>query len=192
MDQSRSIPDGELIEKFTSGDVGAFEALVMRYQKPVVNFIYRMIGDFEEAEDLAQEAFINVYRSAHTYEGRSSFSTWLFKIASNLCYDSLRSSSHWDFIHLDAEDGKVRERLLGGNATPSPQRLAENSELARFIEAAIGRLPVQNRQAIVLREYYGFSYREIAEIAGCSEGAVRSRIHDARRQLRKRLSFLLE
>ena len=187
-----SIPDEELIKRFTSGDVEAFEALVAKYQKSVVNFIYRMIGSFQEAEDLAQEVFVRVYRSVHTYEGRSSFATWLFTIASNLCRDNLRSSSHWDFVFLDAKKEAVQEELLGESNSPSPQRLAENFQSARFIETAIGKLPFPNRQAIVLREYYGLSYREIAEVAGCTVAAVKSRIHGARSRLRKQLGFLLD
>lgn len=192
MNRIRSIPDGELIKNFTAGDIEAFEALVVRYQKPVVNFVYRMIGSFQEAEDLAQEVFIKVYRFIHTYEGRSSFATWLFTIASNLCHDNLRYSSHWDFVFLDAKKETIREQLLGESTIPSPQRSAEDSELARFIETAIGKLPFQNREAVVLREYYGLSYKEIAEVADCTVAAVRSRIHEARKRLRRQLGFLLD
>jgi RNA polymerase sigma-70 factor (ECF subfamily) len=192
MNQSCSIPDEKLVKEFTAGDIGAFESLVVRYQKPIVNFIYRMIGNFQEAEDLAQETFIKVYQFAHTYEGRSSFATWLFGIASNLCYDNLRAKSHWDYVFLDAKKEAIREQLLGESAIPSPQQSAENSELAKFIETAIGKLPVQQRQAIVLREYYGFSYTEIAEVTNCSVAAVKSRIHKAKLQLRKELRFLLD
>lgn len=192
MNRPHSIRDEDLVKKFRAGDIEAFESLVMNYQKPVVNFIYRMIGNFQEAEDIAQEVFIRVYRFVHTYEGRSSFATWLFGISSNLCYDSLRASSHWDFVFLDASKERIKEQLLGESTNPSPERLAENSELANLIETAIGKLPFQNRQAVVLREYYGFSYKEIAEIADCTVAAVKSRIHEARKRLRKQLSFLLD
>ena len=192
MSQSYPISDEELVKKFTVGDINAFEALVVRYQKSIVNFIYRMIGNFQEAEDLAQETFIKVYQFAHTYEGRSSFATWLFGIASNLCYDNLRAKSHWDCIFIDEKKEAIREQLLGESAIPSPQKAAEDSELADLIETAIGKLPVQQRQAIVLREYYGFSYSEIAEVAKCSVAAVKSRIHKAKLQLRKELRFLLD
>jgi RNA polymerase sigma-70 factor (ECF subfamily) len=188
MSQPYSISDDELIKKYTTGDVKAFEELVERYKKPIVNFIYRMIGDFQEAEDIAQEVFIKLYWSAHTYEGRSSFVTWLFKIASNLCCDNLRAKSHWECISLES----VKGQLLEDSIFPSPQTSAENSELARYIEVAIGKLSVQQRQAIVLREYYNLSYTEIAEIEECSVTTIKSRIYKAKQQLKRRLNFLLE
>jgi len=188
VNQSCSISDDELVKKFTVGDVRAFEEIVARYQKPVVNFIYRMIGDFQEAEDIAQEVFIKLYWFAHTYEGRASFSTWLFRIANNLCCDSLRVKSHWDCVSLET----ILNEPLQGSTAFSPQRSAECSELARIIETAIGKLPVQQRQAIILREYYGFSHSEIASVANCSVTTVKSRIHKARQRLRRQLRFLLD
>jgi RNA polymerase sigma-70 factor (ECF subfamily) len=192
MSRSRSTLDNELIREFKAGDTRAFEAIVVRYQKPIVNFIYRMIGDFQEAEDIAQEVFIKIYRFAHTYEGRSTFASWLFGIASNLCYDSLRTRSHWDRVFPDAEETAVREQILGESKAPSPEELAENSEIARFIESAVGQLPIQQRQALVLREYYGLSYKEIADAANCSVAAVKSRIHKAKQRLGRKLDFLLD
>jgi len=190
--QSNAACDAELIKKFVLGDVRAFEEVVAKHQKPVVNFIYRMMGNFQEAEDIAQEVFIRVYQSAYTYAGRSSFVTWLFKIASNLCFDRLRSGSRGELIYLDAEKEEIQERLLGADATLSPQELVENSELAHFIETAMGKLTAKNRQAIVLREYHGFSYKDIAETAGCSVAAVRCRIYAARQQLKREISLLLD
>jgi RNA polymerase sigma-70 factor (ECF subfamily) len=190
MSRSCSISDEELVRKFTAGDVKAFETLVARYQKPVVNFIYRMIGDFHQAEDMGQEVFIKVYRFAHTYEERSSFATWIFGIASNLCCDVLRIKSHWDLLYLDANRENIRGHLLTGDT--SPESHVESLELGKLIEIAIGKLPVHQRQAIVLREYYGFSYTDIAEVAGCSLAAVKSRIYKAKQQLRRKLSFLID
>jgi RNA polymerase sigma-70 factor (ECF subfamily) len=186
VDKYRSDPDDELIRRFVSGDIKAFETIVLKYQKPIINFIYRMTGNFQEAEDVAQEVFMKLYRSAYTYKGRSSFTTWLFRIASNLCCDSLRSSSHWDRVPIE----KIRDGLQG--KLLSPQELMESSELIQFIETAIGRLPNQQRQAIVLREYYGFSYTSIAEVADCSVTATKSRIHKAKQKLKKELSFILD
>jgi len=186
VDKYRLASDDELVRCFVNSDIKAFETIVLKYQKPIINFIYRIIGNFQEAEDIAQEAFMKLYCSAYTYEGHSSFTTWLFKIASNLSCDRLRVRSHWDCVPIDAIRDGLQGKLL------SPQELVESSELTQFIETAIGRLAIQQRQALVLREYCGFSYTEIAEVADCSVTAIKSRIHKAKQKLRKELSFILD
>lgn len=178
--------DETLLNRFLNGDISAFEEIVVRYQKPIINFIYRMIGDFHAAEDLAQDVFIKVYESAGTFKGSSKFSTWLFSIAVNLCIDRQRVESRREFVSLDDEVMEIQSNSI------SPDKFAENAELGELIEKAIHSLDKDKRTAIVLREYHGLSYEEIAESVGCSVGAVKSRLHKAREQLRRKLAFLLD
>ena len=178
--------DETLLNKFLDGDISAFEEIVARYQKPVINFIYRMIGDFHEAEDLAQNVFIKLYKRADTFKGSSRLSTWLFSIAVNLCIDKKRVESRREFVSLDDEVIEIQSDSI------SPDTRAENSEIAQFIEEAILSLDEEKRAAIVMREYHSMSYEKIARSLGCSVGSVKSRLHKARKQLRSKLAFLLD
>lgn len=186
--------DWELIEMFKQGKEEVFEEIVRRYQKKVVNTTYRMMGNQEDAHDLAQEVFLRVYRNLHKFQGRSSFSTWLFTIASNICRDELRKRQRR--VQADSlsepvqfTDGEVEREIADESMTP--ETLSLKRELNDEIQAVVDQLPPEQKEAIVLREFQGFSYEEIAEISGVSLGTVKSRISRARMSMRKGLSTLV-
>ena len=188
MDEMTGPSDSALLDQFIGGDVPAFERLVARYEKRVFNFIRRMIGPSDEAEDLTQETFIRVYERAGTLRRRGAFRPWLWSIAANLCRDHFKRRRYRN--HLSIEDGVDPEREPA--LSVSADRRIDEAEVGRIVARAIRALNPDIRMAIVLREYEGLSYEEIAEAAGCPLGTVRSRLFAARRELRKQLSFLLE
>ena len=180
--------DQMLLEQFLGGDISAYERLVARYEKPVFNFIRRIIGRSQEAEDLAQETFIRVYEQAQTLNERPAFRSWLWSIAANLCRDHLRRQSYRDHLPLDLEVHTVQYP----GSLNAPDRNLEEREVGQIIDQAIDALKTDQRIVVVLREYHGLSYQEIAEIVGCSTTTVKSRLHTARQELRNRLAFLLD
>lgn len=180
--------DQALLEQFLDGDMSAYEQLVARYEKPVFNFIRRMIGHPQEAEDLTQEAFIRVYEQADRLTEKRAFRSWLWSVAANLCRDHLKRQAYRRHLSVDHDVNLDRDV-----ASPSsPDRDLEEAEVEQIIDQAIATLRSDRRMVIVLREYQGLSYEEIAETVGCSVSTVKSRLHMARQELRKRLAFLLD
>lgn len=170
------ITDLQLIEQLQAGHDAAFDELLSRYKRPVLNFCYRMIGD--EAEDVAQEVFVRVYQRICDYRPRAKFSTWLFALARNACIDRLRYRKRHPTEPLESAPEPF--------TTPR-----ETDEIGEQIAAAIAELPEDQRTAIVLAEYHDMSYAEIAGVMKCSEKSVESRLYRAKQTLRQRLAFLL-
>lgn len=185
-------PDVELMLRFQKGDVSAFEELLRKYQKPLVNFVYRFLHSREEAEEIAQEIFLRVYASAGSYRPEAKFSTWIYRIATNLCLNEIRKTKG---VVLDSlETGGIDDEAMSlpDKSVPSPQELTEYSQLVEMIKKAIDRLPPRQRLAVILNKYQGLSYREIAEVMECSEGAVKSYLHRAKENLLKLCGELLK
>lgn len=178
-----------LVEKSKSGDIGAFEQLVENYQKKVFNIALRMIGNYDDAGDLTQEVFIRVFKSIKSFKEQSSFSTWLYRITTNVCLDELRKRKNKKVISLDEElkldDSEVKRQIESDD--PSPEETAEKEELKKIIKKAINDLTEEHRVVIVLRDIQGFSYEEISRIINCPEGTVKSRINRARQALKELL-----
>ena len=153
----------ELILKAKSGDADAFEVLLRQNEKAVYNFCLRMCGSREDAFDLSQEAFIKAYRGLKSFKGESSFSTWLYRLTSNVCIDFLRKRKNEKTVPLfmENDEGEENERAIPDPA-PTPHERAENSELRRDIRNTLLSLSAEHRQAIVLREINGLTYEEIA------------------------------
>jgi RNA polymerase sigma-70 factor (ECF subfamily) len=169
--------DGELIAESLHGDTAAFGALVLRYRKMVIGVAYRVCGDTALAEDVAQETFIRMWERLSTFRPEGNFRGWICRIASNLTIDALRRqkpTADIDLLPLEATNGR-------------PEAVALRNERADAVRAAIMRLPVQTRMALVLREYEGLSYQEIADGLGIPLGTVKSRLNDARRRLQAEL-----
>jgi len=184
--QARSLPLDTLEEKDVlalarAGDRDAFGEIVRRYQDAVFNLCYRMLGDYHEAEDAAQETFLRVYRHLRRFDPAHRFSTWVLSIASHYCIDRLRAR-RVTFVSLDAPD--VHRHHVDA---PQPDEYLLRQEQADRIQALLQRLPAEHRLVLVLHYYYDLSYREIAAIMGTSEGAVKTRAHRARRELGKML-----
>ena len=175
-----------LIEKSSKGDVGSFEKLIQPYQKKAFNIAYRMLGNVEDASDVTQEALIKIYKSLDKYQGKSSFSTWVYSIVNNTCIDYIRKNKKGNVVYLDQEiqamDGSYRMEL--SDEMNTPEYLFEKQETQRMVQDAISQLNVDHREIIVLRDINGFSYQEIATMLNCSEGTVKSRINRARGHLK--------
>jgi RNA polymerase sigma-70 factor (ECF subfamily) len=184
-------PDARLMLRVQRGDRAAFEALVEKYKQPVMNLVYRMIGDLQESEDLSQNVFVQVYKSARRYRATARFSTWLYTIARNLCLNELRRRSRHPAESLDAsppdQDDYSLHHHLKDAATPSPPDACLLAELEERIEQALALLPENQRTAVVLCRQQDLSYEQIADILGCSVSATKSLIHRARESLRHRL-----
>lgn len=184
--------DEALMLAFKAGDARAFEVLVHRHRGGVFNFLLRLSGNRQRAEDLLQETWLKVIRSASGYETRARFTTWLYTIARNLCMDALRKESYRRADSLDAapsEDGApLGERLPSGAALPD--RGAHNAALRPLIERALSSLPPEQREVFLLREYHGVPFKEIAQVTGVPENTVKSRMRYALESLRRRLQEL--
>lgn len=174
------------------GGFSSFDELVARYEKPVFNIAYRMLGNYDEAADVTQETFINAYRNLHRFRGESNVFTWLYQIAVNLCRNRLRKRGRQErreAVSLDAAsedpDGKSAKEIPDLSA--APHTVVERNELREKIVAAIEALPPDYREVIVLREFQGLSYNEIVAVTGISLDNVKTRLSRARAMLRHRV-----
>ncbi len=181
--------DELLVTRVLAGGDHHYGELVSRYSKPIVNFIYRMIGDYQQSLDLAQEVFFKAYRSLDRFDPAYRFSTWLYRIASNRTIDHLRKRSP---ILLSLNDASCTER--GGvavhlrSATRGPEDLLASRELGRRISEAIDALPAPYRELILLRHLQGMAYDSIARVKNLPLGTVKNRLFRAREILKKRLA----
>jgi RNA polymerase sigma-70 factor (ECF subfamily) len=183
-------PDAALMLRVREGDRDAFETLVEKYKQPVVNLVARTIGDFTEAEDIAQHTFVQVYKSAHRYEVTAKFSTWLFTIARNLSLNEIRRRTRHPADSLDEtfEDGDANPiRQAPDHQTVGPTEHLLRDELEAKVEEAIAGLPEKQRTALLMCRHEEFSYEQIAAVIGCSLSATKSLIHRARETLKERL-----
>lgn len=175
--------DWALAFRARDGDTDAFARLVRRYQRPVVHFCARMTGSLEDAEDVAQEVFLGLHRSLPTLEPRARLSTLLFGIARNLSLNCIRNGKRRGRDRMVSLDAAVVEHAGG----VTPDRHAQASELGSLLEAALLRLPEDQREVLLLREFEHMDYGAIAETVGCPVGTVRSRLARARESLRREL-----
>lgn len=185
--------DEVLVAKARRGDARAFGLLVERYQDALFNGICRMVGQREDAEDLAQEVFLKAYRHIASFEGRSSLYTWLYSIAINVVISHRRrTGSRRRLNPISLHEGGEGERPLEvADRSATPDVLSEHHELGERIEQAIAQLDDEQRTIVVLRDIEGFDYEEIGTLLGCPQGTVKSRLHRARLVLRERLKDLL-
>lgn len=190
--QSQSQPtDEELIARFQDGDNYAFDLLVRRYKDPLLNFIYRFIGDFVESEDIVQETFYRVYKNKHYYKEVAKFSTWIYTIAGNLAKTELRRRKRRKVFSIH-KDSPVDKELDLPDLKSDPEKEVNTVVTEKIIQKAIGNLPLKFRQVIVLRDIQGFSYEEISSIIKVPLGTVKSRVNRARLKLQEDLDFLAE
>ena len=179
-----------VIRRVQKGDVNAFETLVSAYEKNVYNLALRMMGNAQDAEDMAQEAFLKAYNSLPSFRGDSKFSVWLYRIVSNVCLDQLRKKSKRPTVSLSMEDEDGEETQLDlPDTAQSPEELLEKKLTREAVRRGLAQLPEDARQILLLREIQGLSYEEIGETLGLEPGTVKSRIFRARKRL---CAFLLE
>ena len=184
--------DFVLIRNFQSGDRVAFDKLVLRHKDKLFNLVYWFLGDYQEANDCAQDTFIKVFKSLKKFRFESSFSTWLYRIAINTCKNRLKSSAfRWKKKMIPIQNP---EGAKAGNPSPeirdnspSPLNGLEKKERMRLIQKAINSLPEEQNRVVVLRDIQGLSYEEIAAVIGLNLGTVKSRLARGRMELRNRL-----
>jgi RNA polymerase sigma-70 factor (ECF subfamily) len=192
--QGRSEDDAEdvrLMALVGRGDTAAFEDLIERHQSLVAGTIARMLGSNSDVEDIAQQVFIRVWKSAGRYVARAKFTTWLLKITRNLVFNELRRSKRHALVPLQTEPG-AEEMPLPDQVARAPDASLLETELQQAIERAIVQLPESQRMALILRRYEEMSYEQIAEILDLSVPAVKSVLFRARTELRERLRGYLE
>ncbi len=191
----RELTDSQVVQAFLDGDERAFGELVRRYDRRLVNFVYRTVGDRERAQDLVQETFVRVYRHAARFDQTKKFSTWIYTIAGNLAKNELRNRSrnplvlfqslkaNWDADHrpLEWEDPKLK-----------PDDLYRKRFLKEKVEEAVQQLPEHHRLVFVLRELEGKTYEEIADITGVNLGTVKSRLNRARNNFAQLIAPMIQ
>lgn len=184
--------DQELVARCQKGDRQAFEGLVRKYQRRVYAVACGMLHNSEEAEDVAQDAFVKAYKYIGHFKGTSSFYTWLYRIAVNLCIDRLRKSSKAPTLEYDDRLRRPEGAQAGSELEPStigtnPDKELRRKELAGQIQTGLNRLTPKHRAVLILREIEGLSYKEMAEVMRCSKGTIMSRLFHARRKLQQYL-----
>jgi RNA polymerase sigma-70 factor (ECF subfamily) len=187
--------DHALLEATRTGDHDAFAALVGRYRNQITSYIYRMTNDYDGAVDLAQETFVRVYRAADRYERTYAFSTYIYRIATNLAISELRKRKRRRLVSLtgffQSSDGAEPQELNPPDERPLQDLELVESERRRAVQRAIGTLPEKYRAPLILRDVDGRSYEEISRILETSEGTVKSRISRARGFLREKMRAYL-
>ena len=176
--------DEELVERFQSGDPSAFDVLVRRWERKVQGAIYRLVGPGEDVRDLTQETLLKAYRGLRTFKKEARFSSWLYQIAVNVCRDRMRRGRGRSYVSFDelAETGQTR-----GEAGPSALELIEARDLSRQVAAAVAALPEEQREVVVLKEYQGLTFLEIAEALDVPLSTVKTRLYRGLGQLRQQL-----
>ncbi len=188
--------DEDLMDRFRTGDVQAFERLLQRHEKAIYNFIFRLVRDRELANDLLQETFLRVVKNAQGYSRKAKFTTWLYTIARNLGIDALRKARHRRHPSLDQAqgadpEGRTLMERLPGKSDDGFER-TDAGELRVRIEAAIDRLSNEQREVFVMREFMQLQFKEIAAVVGVSENTIKSRMRYALENLRLALADYAE
>jgi RNA polymerase sigma-70 factor (ECF subfamily) len=194
MAERDQLDDRSLVDRILGGERDLFNALVSRYEKRIINYVYRITHRYEEAHDLAQEIFVKVYLALDRYDPKYQFSTWLFRIAQNSAIDALRkkSISEVPLSRPSTEDepsGKEREFADDGI---SPYRALKNKQLSAAIDDAVGKLPPDYRELIQLRHFAELSYEEIASMKKLPLGTVKNKLFRARNLLKEALGSFVE
>jgi len=186
------LSDTDLIIQVQKGDQSAFEELVYRYDRNVLSITIKYANNEDDAKDLYQEVFIRVYRGIKNFKFQSEFSTWLFRITTNVCLtyksrskEHLRVSIDKDFDEEENEFSTTKELVYDGS---SPEEISSGANLGDIVNAAVESLSPKQKMTFVLKHYEGYKIREIAEMLNCKEGTVKKYLFDATKNLRKKLS----
>ena len=178
--------DEELVARSQRGDVDSFNQLILRWERPIYALAYRVIGREEEARDVVQETFLRAFRGIAKFRGQAKFSSWVYRIALNLCRDWIRRERRApilptpegvDVIEMAAEQGPVE----------SIENLVARNDMSRAVAAAMTLLPDEQRTAIILKEYHGMTFQEIADLQGVPLSTVKTRLYQGLNVLRRRL-----
>jgi len=179
--------DEELVAKSIRGDADSFNELVLRWERPIYALAYRTIGREEDARDVCQETFLRAFRALPGFRGQAKFSSWLYRIALNLCRDWVRRERRAPVVQ-PPEDVDLMELAAAAEPSESIEDLVARKDLSRLVEQAMALLPEEQRTAIVLKEYHGLTFQEIAELVGCPLSTVKTRLYQGLIVLRRELS----
>jgi RNA polymerase sigma-70 factor, ECF subfamily len=182
--ENKKLSDERLIGEFQNGNVEAYNEIVLRYKDRLINFLFRYTGSKEEAEDLAQDTFLKLYRSKHLYKEIAKFSTWLYTIAVNIAKTNLRKKSKFNSISISDFDPENEKDFDIASSDLAPDEIANSAMESYYIQKAINMLDDHYREAIILRDIQDLDYEEIAEIIKIPLGTVKSRINRAREKLK--------
>ena len=178
--------DEELVARSQSGDVDSFNQLIVRWERPIYALAYRVLGREEDARDVCQDTFLRAYRALPGFKGQAKFSSWLYRIALNLCRDWIRRQQRAPVSQIP-EDVDPAELLAEREPTESIEDLVARRELSAVVEEAMAKLPDEQRTAIILKEYHGMTFQEIADLQGCPLSTVKTRLYQGLSVLRRQL-----
>ena len=179
--------DEELVARSIRGDADSFNELILRWERPIYALAYRTIGREEDARDVCQETFLRAFRALPGFRGQAKFSSWLYRIALNLCRDWIRRERRAPLVP-PPEDGDLMELAAAAEPAESIEDLVARKDLARSVERAMALLPEEQRTAIVLKEFHGLTFQEIADLAGCPLSTVKTRLYQGLTVLRRELA----
>jgi RNA polymerase sigma-70 factor (ECF subfamily) len=178
--------DEELVARSMGGDVDSFNQLILRWERPIYALAYRVIGREEDARDVCQETFLRAFRALPGFKGQAKFSSWLYRIALNLCRDWMRRQRRTPVVQIP--DGVDPVELASERGpTESIETLVERNELSAVVAEAMALLPEEQRTAIILKEYHGMTFQEIADLQGCPLSTVKTRLYQGLSVLRRHL-----
>jgi RNA polymerase sigma-70 factor (ECF subfamily) len=180
--------DEELVARSISGDADSFNELVLRWERPIYALAYRTIGREEDAHDVCQETFLRAFRALPGFRGQAKFSSWLYRIALNLCRDWIRRERRAPVVQ-PPEGTDLMELAAAAEPSESIEDLVARKDLARRVERAMATLPEEQRTAIVLKEYHGLTFQEIADLIGCPLSTVKTRLYQGLTVLRRELAW---
>ena len=179
--------DEELVARSMGGDADSFNELIVRWERPIYALAYRTIGREEDARDVCQETFLRAFRALPGFRGQAKFSSWLYRIALNLCRDWIRRERRTPVVQAP-EGADLIEMAAAAEPCESIEDLVARKDLARAIERAMTKLPEEQRTAIVLKEYHGLTFQEIADLVGCPLSTVKTRLYQGLTVLRRELA----
>src|SRR5215510_9421161 len=178
--------DEELVDRSRGGDTESFNQLILRWERPIYALAYRVIGREEEARDVCQETFLRAFRALPGFKGQAKFSSWLYRIALNLCRDWIRRQRRAPVMQMP-EGIDPGELAAENGPVESIEDLVSRRELSSVIEGAMAALPEEQRTAIILKEYHGMTFQEIAEMQGCPLSTVKTRLYQGLTVIRRHL-----
>src|SRR5216110_1781348 len=179
--------DEELVAKSIDGDADSFNELIHRWEHPIYALAYRQIGREEDARDVCQETFLRAYRALQGFRGQAKFSSWLYRIALNLCRDWMRRERRTPVVQ-PPEDVDLMDLAAAAEPAESIEDLVARKDLSRAVERAMKKLPEEQRTAIILKEYHGLTFQEIADLVGCPMSTVKTRLYQGLTVLRRELA----
>ena len=179
--------DEELVARSIGGDPDSFNELIRRWERPIYALAYRQLRREEDARDVCQETFLRAFRALHGFRGQAKFSSWLYRIALNLCRDWMRRERRTPVVQTP-EDVDLMELAAAREPSESIEDRVARNDLSRLVERAMTLLPEEQRTAIVLKEYHGLTFQEIADMIGCPLSTVKTRVYQGLAVLRRELA----